>query len=94
MHMISIKISRLLPIDTIIVVMELGVDIKSKIIICKIVICNVLMNLLMYLITVLGYIKSKYGLACWVSLENHAIEDYIFGTIVSWDNQRINLCNV
>ena len=52
------------------------------------------MNLLMYLITVLGYTKSKYGLACWVSLENHGIEDYIFGTIVSWDNQRINLCNV
>ena len=45
MHMISLKILRFLPIDTSIVVTELVVDIRSKIVISKII-YNVLMNLL------------------------------------------------
>ena len=68
MHMISLKIRTFLPIDISIVLIQFGVDIKSKI-----VICNVLMNLLMYSITVLGYTIFNYDLACWVSLETHAI---------------------
>ena len=72
MHMISIR--SLLPIDTSIVLMKFGVDIKGKIVICEIVIRNVLMNLLMYSIIVLGYTIFNYDLAFWVSLETHAIE--------------------
>ena len=74
MHMISLKISSFLPIDTSIALMKFGVDIKSKSVICKIAICNVLMNLLMVSIIVLGYIIFNYDLACWVSLETHAID--------------------
>ena len=74
MHMISLKIHSCLPIDTSIVLMKFGADIKIKIVICKIVICNVLMNLLMYSLIVLGYIIFNYDLACWVSLETHAID--------------------
>ena len=73
MHMISLKIRTFLPIDISIVLIQFGVDIKSKIVICKIVICNILMNLLMYSITMLGYTIFDYDLACWVSLETHAI---------------------
>ena len=69
MHMISLKIRSFLPVDTSIVLMKFGVDIKSKI-----VICNVLMNLLMYSIIVLGCTIFNYDLACWVSLETHAID--------------------
>ena len=69
MHMTSLKILRFLLIDTSIVVTELVVDIRNKIVICKIVICNVLINLLMYSIKIF-----KYNLACWGSLENHAID--------------------
>ena len=32
------------------------------------------MNLLMYSLIVLGYIIFIYDLACWVSLETHAID--------------------
>ena len=74
MHMISLKTRSFLPIDTSIMLMKFGVDIKSKIVICKIVICNVLMNTLMYSIIVLGYTIVNYDLACWVSLETHAID--------------------
>ena len=73
MHMISLKTRSFLPIDTGIMLMKFGVDIKSKIVFCKIVICNVLMNPLMYSIIVLGYTIFNYDLACWVSLETHAI---------------------
>ena len=74
MHMISLKTRSFLPIDTGIMLMKFGVDIKSIIVICKIVICNVLMNPLMYSIIVLGYTIFNYDLACWVSLETHAID--------------------
>ena len=74
MHMISLNIRSFLPTDTSIVLMKFGVDIKRKIVICKIVIYNVLMNLLMYPIIVLGYTIFNYDLACWVSLETHAID--------------------
>ena len=74
MHMISLKIRSLLPIDTSIVLMKFGVDIKSKIVICEIVICNVLMNMLIYSIIVLGYTIFNYDLDFWVSLETHAID--------------------
>ena len=63
MHMISLKIRSLLPIDTSIVLMKFGVDIKSKIDICEIVICNVWINLLMYSIIVLGYTIFNYDFA-------------------------------
>ena len=69
MHMISLKIRSFLLIDISIVLIKFGVDIKSKI-----VICNVLMNLLMYSILVLGYTIFNYDLPCWVSLETHAID--------------------
>ena len=72
MHMISIR--SLLPIDTSTVLMKFAVDIKGKIVICEIVICNVLMNLLMNSIIVLGYTIFNYDLAFWVSLETHAID--------------------
>ena len=72
--MISLKTRSFLPIDPGIMLMKFGVDIKSKIVICKIVICNVLMNPLMYSIIVLGYTIFNYDLACWVSLETHAID--------------------
>ena len=74
MHMISLKTRSFLPIDTGIMLMKFGVDIKSKIVICKIVICNVFMNPLMYSIIVLDYTIFNYDLACWVSLETHAID--------------------
>ena len=61
MHMISLKTRSFLPIDTGIMLMKFGVDIKSKIVICKIVICNVLMNPLMYSIIVLGYAPIPLG---------------------------------
>ena len=96
MHMMSLKIRSLQPIDTSIVLMKFGVDIKSKTVICEIVICNVLMNLLMYSIIVLGYTIFNYDVAFWMLLETpmQSIKDnYISCIIVSWDNQRIYLCN-